>query len=163
MPEFESGLVSAVCRPLDVDPCIARVALNEIPARRNLITHQHREKVICFNCRFNTYPLQRTVFRIHCCFPKLFWVHFSKTLISLDVDRILFAFFGNFFYCFLTLLFCPAIASQPYIRRLHDHAPSHKGGDTHFNSEQGWYRKKPETDARKCGEACRSPDAQAFY
>ena len=61
------------------------MCLDEPAARRNFGTHEHGERLI--RCHgIGKVDLQECPsVRIHCCFPQLFRIHFTQTLVTLDV------------------------------------------------------------------------------
>jgi hypothetical protein len=60
--------------------------LNELPPRRHLITHEHREDMVSLGGAVNCNLAQRACLRVHGGCPELLGVHLTKTLVPLDGD-----------------------------------------------------------------------------
>ena len=60
-----------------------RVALNELASGIYLVTHQGSEHVVTDRHIIDMHLDQGTVGRVHGGFPKLFGIHFTKTLVAL--------------------------------------------------------------------------------
>ena len=60
------------------------IFLNEISSRLNLVTHKNCEGFVCLFCVAEINTEHKSCFGIHCCFPKLFGVHLTKTFVSLN-------------------------------------------------------------------------------
>lgn len=61
-----------------------RVFLYELPARRDIVTHQHGERPFCLSGVVNRDFAQSSLLRIHCGVPELLVRHFTETFVPLD-------------------------------------------------------------------------------
>ena len=67
---------------------IVCVLLDELTARRNIITHKHRERTFSFCRIFNRYLPEKPLLRVHGRGLQLFCTHFSETFITLYKDSL---------------------------------------------------------------------------
>src|SRR5688500_20123563 len=106
------SLLYALCSMLyalcsNVNSRILRIRLNESPSRRNIITHQHAESTICFECIVDANPAENAVIRIHGSFPKLLCIHLTETLVPLHFYTATFITGSIYFNSLLTFCFIP--------------------------------------------------------
>src|SRR5210317_317860 len=71
---------------LSIDIGILGMLLDELPPWWNLISHEHGEDPVGFSSTVNGDLPQCPVLRIHGGIPQLFCIHFTKTLVSLNVN-----------------------------------------------------------------------------
>ena len=65
------------------------MALNEIPARRHFIAHEHAKYYIGLSSAFNGHLLQRACIGIHGGVPQLLRIHFTQTFVTLNEEKAL--------------------------------------------------------------------------
>jgi hypothetical protein len=65
---------------------IERVGLNKIPPRLNLVSHKRGEDFVRRDRVLDTHLEQSPVFRVHGRIPELIRVHFTETLVALNVQ-----------------------------------------------------------------------------
>ena len=84
-------------RPLlDVEePNVARMTLDELTARFDLVSHQIADSTLGFRCVIDIDLQQCPGCWLHRGFPELVGVHFSKTLVPLDVELVGVVVFGK--------------------------------------------------------------------
>ncbi len=74
---------------LCVDVRIGGVLLNELTTWAYILAHEHGEGVVGLCCIIDGYLLQEARFGVHGGLPELFWVHLTKTFVSLHLDLVL--------------------------------------------------------------------------
>ena len=61
------------------------IRFNKVSSWLYFFAHTNAKNFICGNCIWNCNYTHFSLRRIHCCFPKLFSVHFTKTFITLNI------------------------------------------------------------------------------
>lgn len=71
---------------LHINLSILGVAFDEFAAGSHFIAHEHTKYPVGLCCAFDGYFFQCSVGWVHGGIPQLVGVHFTQTLVALDVD-----------------------------------------------------------------------------
>ena len=74
---------------LCIDICVGSVLLDELATWTHILAHEHGEGVVSLCCIIDGHLLEEARFRVHGGLPKLFWVHLTKTFVSLHLNLVL--------------------------------------------------------------------------
>jgi len=76
----------AIWMPSGIYIGISGIALYKLPSGTYILTHKHREDMVCLGGVLNVDLLEQTVLRIHRGVPKLFRIHLAETFVALGSD-----------------------------------------------------------------------------